>query len=178
MREREPDLVVDDEPVASACNSWNFTSTGFFLIRLVLFILSTAILIHCHSPVAYAQAIARGVGKITGWRIAKQAGQVAHLAFAMLPQVDAHLAQRRLARRLRGVNVSGSVFARLNAYRDDLSSTVLFALGYAHSLATVLWSRGYRPDIEVSHEPPRQLSYTRFASCCLFCLICLSTLQQ
>lgn len=156
----------------------HMTSTVFFLNRLVLFLVSTALLIHCHSPVTYAQAVARTLGIITGWKIAKQAGQVAHLALSMLPQIERHVAQRKLARRLRGVAAMTNFRGRLTVLRDDLSSTVQFALSYANTLATVLWSRGYRPETAMSYETPRSVSYRKLATCCLFCLSCLITLQR
>ncbi len=152
--------------------------TVFFLLRLVLFVVTTAVLTSCHSPVTYAQALARGLGRVTGWKIAKQVGHVSQLALSMVPQFEQFLNQRKLARKLRGITLSNQPGKRIEYVRNELYATFQFSLGYAQSLATVLWSRGFREDLPLVSDCPSKVRGAALAYCCLFCLICLSTLQR
>lgn len=152
--------------------------TTFFLLRIVLFVVTTAVLLSCHSPVVYAQAVARGLSRITGWKIAKQVGQVSQLALSMVPQLEQYLNQRKLARKLRGITLSNQPGKRMEYVRSELFATFQFSLGYAQSLATVLWSRGFRDDVPLVLDSPPKVRGTALAYCSLFCLICLSTLQR
>ncbi len=150
--------------------------TSFFLCRLVLLMFMTFVLLSVHSPAAYAESVASRMRFVMGRRLAANAGHVSMLALSMLPQLQEHLHQRKLARRLRQINVSREIIARTAQMQSDLGSAFRFALKYANVLATVLWSRGFRADRPIQFSSQHQLSRANIWAAIAFCLLSLCTL--
>ena len=151
-------------------------STAFFLVRLLLLILMTALLLRKFSPVQYSDSVTSRLGFLIGKRNAVQAGHITMLAFSVLPQVQEHMANRKLARKLRGLTVSNDTVGRLEYARSELFAAFNFALSYAGVLAAVLWSRGFDP--ERSSIAPQKFAASTAGNLVIivFCILCLTTL--
>ncbi|MCB9357172.1 MAG: hypothetical protein H6508_04500 [Calditrichaeota bacterium] len=127
-------------------------STAFFMLRLVLFILVTTILLSQYSPTDYAEAAAGGLGKLLGWDFARHIGLIVALSLSLLPALKLHFEDRKLARRLRGVDQSNTLAFRLSLARQEFIAAMRYALDYSRTSAIVLWSRGYL-ERELRDEP-------------------------
>ncbi|MCL4304551.1 hypothetical protein KJZ99_01405 [bacterium] len=151
-------------------------NTGFFMVRLFIFVTTTSVLVSYHSPIAYAEAVSRGLGRFIGSRFAGQVGVVAALALGMVPRLRAQSEQRTLARRLRLVPSPARLPDKLAFVRQEFFATVQNAMNNSQSMALVLWSRGYESGAAFSKPMGSRADVTTIVSCLLFCTICLSTL--
>jgi len=151
------------------------THTAFFLMRLLLLLAGFQVVLTLHSPVSYMTDLAKRLSFVFGKQFAGQTAQVSLMAFAMLPHLRHRLEQRQMARRLRGIKVTG-LDGRLLYARSEFQAAMRHALQYADSLAIVLWSRGFRPELGIMEKPEAKTSWAAFAGVVLFCLLCLSTL--
>lgn len=151
-------------------------STAFFLTRLLLLIVMTALLLRKFSPVQYSESVTSRMGILIGRKNAAQAGHIAMLAFSVLPQVQEHMSNRKLARQLRGVNVASGRVGRLEYAKSELFAAFHFALTYAGLLAAVLWSRGFDPEKSAINRGKFATTGAGNLVIIVFCILCLTTL--
>ncbi len=151
-------------------------STVFFMLRLFLFVIATSVLVRYHTPVAYAEAVSRSLGRFVGWKIAGQVGVVAALALSMVPRLRTQFEQRTLVRKLRLVPPPARLPDKLAFVRQEFFATVQNAMNNSQSAALVLWSRGFENGSALSNPTERPAQIMTITSCLLFCTICLSTL--
>ncbi len=151
--------------------------TSFFLCRLILLMFMTFVLLKVHSPAAYAESVASRMRFVLGKKLAGNAGHISILALSILPQLQEHVNQRKLARKLRRIlSPRKKIGSRYDQVKTELEATFRFALEYANTLAIVLWSRGFRADHPIQLSNRCITSQTGLLAAIAFCLLSLCTL--
>ena len=150
--------------------------TSFFLCRLILLMFMTFVLLKVHSPAAYAESVASRMRFVLGKKLAGNAGHISILALSILPQLQEHVNQRKLARKLRRIQSPRKIGSRYDQVQTELGATFRFALEYANTLAIVLWSRGFRAEHPIQLSSRHPSSQTGLLAAIVFCLLSLCTL--
>lgn len=150
--------------------------TLFFLCRLILLLFMTYVLLRVHSPATYAESVASRMRWVVGKKLAGNAGHVSMLALSMLPQLQEHMNQRKIAQKLRRFQPSRTISSRYDQVQFELGAAFRFSLEYANTMATVLWSRGFRAEHPIQLSSQRPTSQTGLLAAIAFCLLTLCTL--
>lgn len=150
--------------------------TSFFVTRLALFIFVSTLMLRLYTPAIYAEVSASGLRYLIGEKLSRNAGHITLLAMSMLPQLRNFLGARKLARKLRRIQVKAGIRERLKFAGMELSSAIRFALEYANVVAIVLWSRGFRSDYPALPSKRFKSSPISGIFAILFCLLSLCTL--
>ncbi|MBL0060331.1 MAG: hypothetical protein IPP40_02250 [bacterium] len=149
---------------------------SFFLCRLILLTFMTFVVLKVNSPAEYAESVASRMRFVVGKKLAGNAGHISMLALSMLPQLQEHMNQRKLARILRRIQPSRKISSRFDQAQTDLGAAFRCALEYANIVAIVLWSRGFRAEHSIQLSSRRSTSQTGLLAAIAFCLLSLCTL--
>ncbi len=150
--------------------------TSFFVSRLLLLIGMTFVLLRVFTPAEYAESVASRLTLVLGKRTAGHASHIVMMSFSMLPQIQEHMSQRKLARKLRGISAASGIGGRLEYARSELSAALHYALDYSNVLAIVLWSRGFESTRALHLTKRHKMRSAWIVAAIGFCILCLTTL--